>query len=281
MRPVFFLLHMSWYAVGDVQGCAGQLQGLMDQVTRVDPDPQWLFVGDLVNRGPRSLDTLRMIHALGERADCVLGNHDLHLLAVAHGGRRSGRSDTINQVLQAPDCEILLDWLRCRPLARALDEYLLVHAGLLPQWSVAQTLTLAAEVETVLRGPDWVEFLQNMYGDGPDQWHDDLKGILRWRCIVNALTRIRYCRADGSMVLKAGDAEEATAKGYLPWFDLPGRRSADTTVVFGHWSARGLILQPKLIGLDSGCIWGGKLSALRLTDRTLFQVDCPQFQRPD
>ncbi len=272
---------MSWYAVGDVQGCASQLQALIDQVTRVDSDPRWFFVGDLVNRGPRSLDTLRMIYAMGERADCVLGNHDLHLLAVAHGSRRSGRSDTIEQILQAPDCKILLDWLRCRPLARTLDGYLLVHAGLLPQWSVAQTLLLAAEVEGVLRGPDWIDFLQSMYGDGPDQWDDDLDGIQRWRCIVNVLTRIRYCRPNGSMVLKATDADQAASKGYLPWFDLPDRRSADATVVFGHWSARGLMLQSNLIGLDSGCIWGGKLSAVRLSDRSLFQVDCPQFQQSD
>ena len=270
---------MSWYAVGDVQGCAGQLRDLIALVERTDADAHWFFVGDLVNRGPRSLETLRLIHSMGKRANCVLGNHDLHLLAVAHGVRKPGRSDTISEILDAPDRDVLLDWLRHRPLAHRIDDHLLLHAGVLAQWSVAQTLSLAGEVEAVLQGPHWHDFLQQMYGDGPDAWTDDLTGVSRWRCIVNALTRLRYCRLDGSMVLKVDDADQAARHGYIAWYDLPDRQSATATIVFGHWSARGLILRPNLIGLDSGCLWGGQLSALRLSDRALFQVQCPQFQR--
>ena len=272
---------MTLYAVGDIQGCGEQLATLIEKVYRDDPAACWFFVGDLVNRGPRSLATLRQIRALGKRAECVLGNHDLHLLAVANGTRKSGRSDTIAEILQAPDRDELLDWLRQRPLARCIDGHLLVHAGLLPQWSVDQTLALAAEVEAALRGPDWQAFLRDMYGDTPDRWDDALRGMARLRCIVNALTRLRFCTADGRMVLKLDDGAAAAAQGYLPWFDLPARRSTDVTVVFGHWSARGLILRANLIGLDSGCVWGGQLSAVRLSDRALFQVPCPQFQRPD
>ena len=271
---------MSWYAVGDVQGCASPLRDLIAEVQRSDTDARWFFVGDLVNRGPHSLETLRLIHDMGPRANCVLGNHDLHLLAVANGVRKPGRSDTIAEILDAPDRDVLLQWLRHRPLAHAIDGNLLIHAGVLPQWSVAQTLDLAGEVESVLRGANWLDFLHQMYGDGPDTWDDNLIGVSRWRCIVNALTRLRYCRPDGSMVLRADRAEQAEQHGYVAWYDLPDRQSAAATIVFGHWSARGLTLRPNLLGLDSGCLWGGKLSALRLSDRVLFQVSCPQFQRP-
>ena len=271
---------MNAYAVGDLQGCAGQLNELLDQVGRIDADPRWFFVGDLVNRGPRSLDTLRLIRNMGDRAECVLGNHDLHLLAVANGIRKSGRYDTIDEILHAPDREELLDWLRQRPLARLIDGHLMVHAGLLPQWSATQAVALAQEVETALRGPDWIEFLRQMYGNTPDRWNDALAGIERLRCIVNALTRIRFCTPDGRMELKSKEAAGNALDGHLPWFDLPLRSSADVTVVFGHWSARGLTLRANLIGLDSGCVWGGKLSAVRLADRALFQVDCPQFKQP-
>lgn len=265
---------LTLYAIGDIQGCAGQLQMLLEQVRHGDPEARWFFVGDLVNRGPRSLDTLRLIRALGEHADCVLGNHDLHLLAVASGVRKAGRSDTIAQILQAPDRDELLEWLRQRPLARRIDRHLFVHAGLLPQWSADQVMALAQEVEEVLRGPGCQEFLREMYGNMPTAWDDRLRGIERWRCIVNALTRIRLCTADGQMAMNPS----AEQSDLLPWFDLPQRCSADVTVVFGHWAANGLMLRPNLIGLDSGCVWGGKLSAVRLADRTLFQVDCPQFQ---
>ncbi|MEC5215761.1 bis(5'-nucleosyl)-tetraphosphatase (symmetrical) [Actimicrobium sp. GrIS 1.19] len=271
---------MSLYIVGDLQGCASQLQALMHKIDALDPDARWFFVGDLVNRGPRSLDTLRLIRQLGNRADCVLGNHDLHLLAVANGVRKAGRSDTIDEILKAPDGDDLLDWLRHRPLARLIDGHLIVHAGVLPQWSAAQTLALAGEVETVLRSPGALDFLRNMYGNTPGLWDDTLEGNGRLRCIVNALTRMRYCTPDGRMEFNMKESAGIDVEGYLPWFDLPQRQSADVTVVFGHWSALGLIRRENLIGLDSGCVWGGKLSAVRLSDHALFQVDCPQYQQP-
>ncbi|MFT5588430.1 MAG: bis(5'-nucleosyl)-tetraphosphatase (symmetrical) [Bradyrhizobium sp.] len=268
----------SLYAIGDLQGCASQLASLMEKVLHEDAGARWFFVGDLVNRGPRSLATLRLIRSLGDRASCVLGNHDLHLLAVAHGIRKTGRSDTLDEILQAPDRDELLDWLRRQALAQWIDGHLLVHAGVPAQWTVEQTLALAGEVETVLRGPDWVAFLREMYGNAPARWDDALTGSERLRCIVNGLTRMRLCTADGSMVLKN---PEESAQLLVPWFDVPGRLSAAVTVVYGHWSARGLTLRPDLIGLDSGCLWGGQLSAVRLSDRKLVQVSCPQFQVPD
>lgn len=280
---------MSTYAIGDLQGCDSQLRALLhkidaeggnraDRASSAAPD-RYVFVGDIVNRGPESLQALRRIHALGERAQIVLGNHDLHLLAAALGIRRAARNDTLDAILQAPDRDVLLEWLRRQPLAYLHAGHLIVHAGVLPQWTVGQTLDLAAEVQEVLRGPHWAAFLANMYGNLPAKWNDSLTGHDRLRCIVNALTRVRLCMADGTMILE--EASEAARKtAAMPWFEIPGRRSATATVVFGHWSALGLHLRPNLIGLDTGCLWGGKLSAVRLEDRTLFQVDCPQYQAP-
>jgi bis(5'-nucleosyl)-tetraphosphatase (symmetrical) len=285
---------MTTYVIGDLQGCHARLCALIERIEAAQPagEPaQYVFVGDLVNRGPQSLETLRHLHRMGARARTVLGNHDLHLLAAANGIRKPGRSDTLGAILAAPDREILLDWLRRQPLALLQDGHLVVHAGLLPQWSVAQALALSAEVESALQGPDWIGFLRHMYGNQPTRWDDGLVGADRLRCIVNAMTRMRYCTPDGTMLFddKKADAADGTAadgtaadeaQRSLPWFDLPQRRSADTTVVFGHWSAIGLQLRPNLIGLDTGCLWGGKLTAVRLQDRALFQVDCPQYQAP-
>lgn len=265
--------------VGDIQGCGAQLDALIALVTAQDDDAHWFFLGDLVNRGPRSLDTLRHIRRMGSRAECLLGNHDLHLLAVANGTRKSGGLDTIDDILQAPDRTELLDWLRARPLAALRDGHLLVHAGVLPQWDVATTLALANEVETVLQGPHWSDFLREVFGNAPEQWHDGLTGIDRLRCIVNALTRLRWCTADGCMLLKDSDAAAADQK--FAWYDLPQRATASTPIAFGHWSARGLLLRADVVGLDSGCVWGGRLTALRVGDRALFQVNCPAFQSPD
>ena len=272
---------MSLYLVGDIQGCGTQLERLIADVEAQDDDAHWFFLGDLVNRGPRSLDTLRLIRSMGSRAECLLGNHDLHLLAVANGTRKHGASDTIDDILQAPDRTELLDWLRSRPLAALRDSTLLVHAGVLPQWDAEKTLALAGEVETVLQGPDWREFLREMIGNAPEQWHDDLSGVDRLRCIVNGLTRLRWCTPEGRMLLKDREVSAAPADEKMPWFAVPGRATASIDVAFGHWSARGLLLEPRLIGLDSGCVWGGKLSAVRVKDRALFQVTCPQFQSPD
>ncbi len=271
---------MPTYAIGDLQGCHSRLEQLLERIHAATPEPRLLFVGDLVNRGPQSLSTLRAIRALGSRAQVVLGNHDLHLLAVAHGIRKSHRSDTLDDILQAPDRDELLDWLRQMPLAHLENGHLVVHAGVLPQWSARQTLDLAHEVGTVLRGPHWVDFLHEMYGNAPARWDDALQGADRLRCIVNALTRMRFCMLDGTMDFSKVESADAAPAGHMPWFDIPGRKTADITVVFGHWSTLGLTLRPNLIGLDTGCVWGGKLTAVCLEDRSLLQVECPQYQKP-
>jgi len=270
------------YAIGDVQGCAHEAQVLLDRIKEQEGDARILFVGDLINRGPASLDALRLAHGLATstpgRSESLLGNHDLHLLAVAAGARPRSRGDTLDQILAAPDREVLLDWLRRRPLALLEQGHLLVHAGVPPQWDAARTIALAGEVESVLRGPDWIGFLGQMYGNTPDRWDDALRGIERLRCIVNALTRMRLCAPDGRMDFKEKESAGAPpGSGLLPWFELPRRRSLDVTVVFGHWSALGLLQRPGVIGLDSGCIWGGKLTALCLDDHSLLQVDCPEY----
>lgn len=271
---------MTTYAIGDIQGCQQRLQELLERIASHSSDAELIFVGDLVNRGPHSLATLRQIRALGDRAQALLGNHDLHLLAVACGIRKAHRSDTLDDILAAPDRDELLDWLRRRPLALMHGHHLLVHAGVLPQWTARQTLALAHEVEQVLRGPDWVGFLGRMYGNEPARWDDALTGTDRLRCIVNALTRIRFCSADGTMELGGTKGTEADLPGYLRWFDVPGRRTQDVTVVFGHWSTLGLTMRPNLISLDTGCLWGGKLTAVCLADRTVLQVDCPPYRQP-
>jgi bis(5'-nucleosyl)-tetraphosphatase (symmetrical) len=268
---------MTAHAIGDVQGCHGRLLELLE---RIGPASKVIFVGDLVNRGPQSLATIRTVRALGERAEVVLGNHDLHLLAAAHGIRKPNISDTLAEILAAPDRDDILEWLRRQPLARLQDGHLLVHAGVLPQWTAQQTLALAGEVEHALRGPDWVDFLRTMYGNEPAAWDDALQGADRLRCIVNALTRIRYCTPDGTMDFSTKESDGPGAAALLPWFEAPGRKTEDVTVVFGHWSALGLVMRPNLIGLDTGCVWGGKLTAVRLADRALVQVECPQYRRP-
>jgi len=277
-------LTMKTYVIGDLQGCAHEAQALLDKIAEdAAGDARILFVGDLINRGPESLMALRRMKALSEasggRVEALLGNHDLHLLAVAVGAQKASRSDTLDEILGAPDRDELIGWLRMRPLAMFVDAHLLVHAGVAPQWDAAQTMALAGEVEAVLRGDGWIDFLGRMYGNQPDRWDDGLEGIDRLRCIVNALTRMRLCLPDGSMDFAHKESESGPeGSGLLPWFDLPGRRTNDVTVVFGHWSALGLVLRPNLVGLDSGCVWGGKLTAVCLDDRTLLQVDCPEYR---
>lgn len=265
---------MAIYAVGDVQGCHAELVQLLDQI-RFDPaaDKLWL-VGDLVNRGPGSLEVLRLVKSLGDSAITVLGNHDLHLLAVAEGAAELNRNDTLDEILDAPDRDELLHWLRNQRLLYAQDGYVLVHAGLLPQWSVAQAESLAREVETALRSDDYATFLARMYGNTPHNWDDSLSGYKRLRVIVNAFTRMRICTREGEMEFKFKGEVENIPAGYLPWFDIPKRASAHSTVIFGHWSALGLKLTPNIIALDTGCLWGGPMSAIRLDDRQLFQVNC-------
>lgn len=266
---------MATYAVGDIQGCFDSFQRLLD-LCAFDParDRLWL-VGDLVNRGPRSLETLRFVKNLGRAAVTVLGNHDLYLLMVAEGGAKyRGKDDTLQPILDAPDREELLDWLRRQPLCHLENGHCLVHAGLLPQWTAGRARELAKEVEAALAGPDYREFVLNLWGSEPAAWSDELTGWPRLRVIVNAMTRMRFCTPEGVMEFHAkGEVLDAPA-GYLPWFEAPGRKSADTVLVTGHWSALGLKLLPTLLALDSGCLWGGHLSAVRLEDRQVFQVDC-------
>ena len=275
---------MKTYVIGDLQGCAHEAQALLDKIAAdAGGDARILFVGDLINRGPESLMALRRMKALSEasggRVEALLGNHDLHLLAVAVGAQKASRSDTLDEILAAPDLDELVAWLRARPLAMFVDAHLMVHAGVAPQWDAAKTMALAGEVEAVLRGDGWIDFLAQMYGNQPDRWDDSLEGIARLRCIVNALTRMRLCLPDGTMDFAHKESESGPeGSGLVPWFDLPGRRTNDVTVVFGHWSALGLVLRPNLVGLDSGCVWGGKLTAVCLDDRTLLQVDCPEYR---
>jgi bis(5'-nucleosyl)-tetraphosphatase (symmetrical) len=265
---------MTTYAIGDIQGCYVELQQLLQQI-RFDParDKLWL-VGDLVNRGPDSLQVLRFVKSLGDSVITVLGNHDLHLLAVAEGAAELHRSDTLDEVLRAPDRDELLAWLRQQRLLHVEGEYVLVHAGLLPQWSVKQAAGYAREVEQALRGDNLATFLTRMYGNTPHSWDDDLAGYKRLRVITNALTRMRICTPQGEMEFKFKGEVEKIPAGHMPWFDAPQRKSRDATVIFGHWSALGLKLTPKVIALDTGCLWGGSLSAIRLEDRQLFQVSC-------
>ncbi len=275
---------MKTYVIGDLQGCAHEAQALLDKIAAdAAGDARILFVGDLINRGPESLMALRRMKALSEtsggRVEALLGNHDLHLLAVAVGAQKASKSDTLDEILAAPDLDELVAWLRARPLALFVDAHLMVHAGVAPQWDAAKTIALAGEVEAVLRGEGWIDFLGRMYGNQPDRWDDSLEGIERLRCIVNALTRMRLCLPDGTMDFAHKESESGPeGSGLVPWFDLPGRRTNDVTVVFGHWSALGLVLRPNLVGLDSGCVWGGKLTAVCLDDRTLLQVDCPEYR---
>jgi bis(5'-nucleosyl)-tetraphosphatase (symmetrical) len=276
---------MKTYAIGDLQGCSHEAQVLLERIAEDAGGPAAIvFVGDLVNRGPASLAALRRVAALCEagegRIEALLGNHDLHLLAVACGAQPASKSDTFDEILAAPDRDALIDWLRRRPLAKMVGRHLLVHAGVFPQWSAGQAIALAGEVEAVLRGPGWIDFLGQMYGNQPDRWDDSLAGIDRLRCIVNALTRMRFCAPGG--VMEFGQKESAGApagSNLAPWFELAERRTGDVTVVFGHWSALGLLLRDNVIGLDSGCVWGGKLSAVCLDDRSLLQVDCPEYRQ--
>ncbi|MHB1199439.1 MAG: symmetrical bis(5'-nucleosyl)-tetraphosphatase [Polaromonas sp.] len=281
---------MSLYCIGDLQGCNTPFQRLLEKIDFSPSRDTLYLLGDLVNRGPDSLGVLRSLSALGDAAHCLLGNHDLHLLALWQGVRKPGRHDTVQKVLQAPDREALLDWLRHRAMALQRHGWLMVHAGVLPQWSAAQTLALAAEVEQALRGPDVKVFLSAMYGNAPAQWHDSLAGADRLRVIVNALTRLRFCTPRGVMEFSSSEAAHNAPAGYLPWFEVPGRATLGTPTVFGHWSTLAIDAKPvthlrkNTLPLDTGCVWGGRLSAARLGaaagEFELITVPCEQAQKP-
>ena len=265
---------MALYAIGDIQGCGAAFDALLDKLSfHKSRDRLWL-VGDLVNRGPDSVACLRFVKSLGDAAVTVLGNHDLHLLCVAEGVERRRKRDTLDDVLAAPDRDELLAWLRTRPLMHVEDRVALVHAGLLPEWTVARARALAAEVEKRLRAADYRALLERMYGDEPDRWDDGLEGYARLRVIVNALTRLRVCDARGTMVLRFKGEPGEASEAWTPWFDMPGRRSRDHAIVCGHWSALGVQLRDDLLSLDSGCVWGRALTAVRLQDRRLFEATC-------
>jgi bis(5'-nucleosyl)-tetraphosphatase (symmetrical) len=283
--------------IGDLQGCDSALERLL---TKIDfsPSRDVLFVlGDLVNRGPESLAVLERLMRYGNAACCLLGNHDLNLLAIAHGVRQPHRKDTLVEILQSPKLPALMHWLKHQNMAmfhktskNTLNlEVLMFHAGVLPNWTATDTIAYANEVETILRTAskaDLTDFLRDMYGDEPADWSDDLTGTARYRVIINALTRLRFCTANGQMEFAAKDSADAAPTGYMPWFDVPNRATKDVIVAFGHWSTLGWLNRPDVLALDGGCVWGGCLNALRLDEsgsaqHELIHVDCEQSQKPE
>lgn len=265
---------MTTFAIGDVQGCYAEFRQLLDLI-RFDrtKDKLWL-VGDIVNRGPDSLSVLRYVKALDETAVMVLGNHDLHLLMVAEGCGKMNRNDTLGDILAASDRDELLCWLRRRPLLHINGNYVMVHAGLLPSWSIGQASQLAKSVENALRGNGFHELCAHMYGNQPDHWDESLEGYERLRVVINAMTRMRVCTPDGKMNFAHKGLEKDIPQGYVAWFEAPGRASREATILCGHWSALGLKITDNVLALDTGCLWGGSLTAIRLDDRKIFQVPC-------
>jgi bis(5'-nucleosyl)-tetraphosphatase (symmetrical) len=268
---------MPTYAIGDVQGCLGALERLLAKIKfDASRDTLW-FTGDLINRGPESLATLRFIRSLGNKHRTVLGNHDLHLLAIALGGIKLREGDTFKEILCAPDCEELIDWLRHQPLLfhDKASHYVLVHAGLAPAWTLEQAIMLAQEVEEILQGDHVDKFFQQMYGNHPDCWRDDLTGIDRQRCIVNCFTRMRLCYPDGRLNLDYKGAMHDKPTELIPWFDVADRKNKEVKIIFGHWAALGGIADvPNVYPLDTGCVWGNCLTAMRIEDSAQINVSC-------
>lgn len=266
---------MATYVVGDIQGCFEPLLQLLKQIQFDETHDVLWSTGDLVNRGPHSLEVLRFFKSLGDRHKTVLGNHDLHLLSVAYGASRPKEHDTLDAILAAPDKEVLIDWLRYRPLLLHERDHVLVHAGLAPGWTLAEAKACANEVEAVLQGDRIMDFLSVMYGNEPDRWHHALSGADRLRCIVNHFTRMRYCYADGRLNLSYKGTIADKPEDIVPWFELPTRANADINIVFGHWaSLNGETSRPHLFPLDTGCVWGNCLTAMRLEDGERFSVTC-------
>jgi bis(5'-nucleosyl)-tetraphosphatase (symmetrical) len=287
---------MANYLIGDLQGCDSALGRLLAKID-FSPSRDVLFVlGDLVNRGPESLAVLERLMRYGDAAHCLLGNHDLNLLAIAHGVRQPHRKDTLTEILQSPKLPVLMHWLKHQNMAMLHktpksiqnNDLIMVHAGVLPTWNATDTIAYANEIETILRiaSPvELIDFLRDMYGDDPAVWRDDLTGTARYRVIINTLTRLRFCTADGQMEFATKDSADAAPTGYMPWFDVPNRATKDITVAFGHWSTLGWLNRPDVLALDGGCVWGGCLNALRLDDsdlasHELIHVDCEQVQKP-
>jgi len=276
---------LSAWAIGDIQGCFDEFIELVERIDAraaeqgVVEKPKLWLVGDLVNRGPKSLETLAWLMQNDHRCRIVLGNHDLNFLAVAAGIRKSKADDTLDGLMQSPQRKRFVNWVRHQQLAHFEAGVLMVHAGVLPQWDVAMTLAYAAEIEYRLQSADWKGFLAQMYGNEPAQWRTDLKGSDRRRVSVNALTRLRFCSASGVMEFNTKESAGNAPAGFLPWFALPERRTREQTVVFGHWSTLGLMNSPRVIALDTGCVWGGSLSAVNLQSRELLQVSSRQARK--
>ncbi|MHC5350904.1 symmetrical bis(5'-nucleosyl)-tetraphosphatase [Metapseudomonas furukawaii] len=271
---------MTTYAVGDLQGCLDQLKCLLDQV-HFDPakDRLWL-VGDLVNRGPKSLETLRFLFSIRDSVVCVLGNHDLHLLAVAHNIERLRKADTLREILDAPDRADLLDWLRRQKLLHYDEQrdIAMVHAGIPPQWTLRKALKRAAEVEEALQDDARLPlFLDGMYGNEPAKWDKDLHGVTRLRVITNYFTRMRFCKADGTLDLKTKEGLGTAPPGYAPWFSYPGRKTHGQKIIFGHWAAlEGQCNEPGLFALDTGCVWGGTMTLLNIDSGQRISCSCQE-----
>ncbi len=267
---------MSIYAIGDVQGCYDDLMRLLEHIDYSPSDDTLWFAGDLVNRGPQSLQTLRFIHSLGDRAVVVLGNHDLHLLSVAWGATHQRQSDTFDDVLASDDCESLLHWLRVQPLLHydPLHKCVMVHAGIYPAWSLDQARAHAREAERMLRGDDYGAFLKLAYGNTPLRFQDAQDEAARLRFITNSLTRMRYCHADGRLDFQNSGPLGSQPAGWQAWFELSDQLPQDVRVVFGHWSALAPFAHPRFYAMDSGCVWGGALSALCIETGVRAQVAC-------
>jgi len=270
---------MATYAIGDIQGCFQELNDLLDLIGFSETDDHLWFAGDLVNRGPKSLETLRFIKSLGDRAITILGNHDIHLLAAAQTNK-SHRKDTFDEIFQAPDRDELLNWLRQQPLFYhdEVTGYSILHAGVAPQWNLLKIQNLAAEVELVLRGDRCQEYLSHIYGNKPDTWSDDLQGWERLRCITNFFTRVRFCNEHGQMDFNEKGPPGSQPDNWKPWYEIKNRKSTDLKIIFGHWSTHKLaeksIGENNVFPIDTGCLWGGELTAFRLEDATLFQLNC-------
>ncbi len=267
---------MSTYAIGDIQGCFSELEALLAKINFSPTEDKLWLAGDLVNRGPQSLATLRFAKKLANHCQIVLGNHDLHLLAVAGTNRKLNEKDTLQEILDAPDRDELLNWLRQQPLLfhDAELNYAMVHAAILPTWDLTTALARAKEVESMLQGDGYKTLLSHLYGDSPDLWTDDLSSWPRYRFITNAFTRLRYCDSEGRVILWEKRAPESVSPNLIPWFRYPNRPTADERIIFGHWaSLNGRANHPNLFALDTGCCWGNRLTALRLEDQQLFYVE--------